>query len=161
MKLVIQTQYRENYAAHNDGYVHGVDQSYWKMKGGATYVVLELTQAQINRIVDNGIPMLSALIEDRNEAFEEYIIDWEIVEDAATVCEDWETPTQFHYTDGAWQCSRYTDGAMQHWREGILAKKEAWTALEGGERTGYSCFYKTATGWHEQNSHKLKVELAA
>ena len=76
MKLVIQTQYRENYAAHNDGYTHGVDESYWKMKGGATYVVLDLTQAQINRIVDNGIPLLTALIEDRNEAFEEYIIDW-------------------------------------------------------------------------------------
>jgi hypothetical protein len=161
MKLVIQTQYRENYAAHNDGYQHGVDEAYWKMKGGATYIVCDLTQAHMNRIVDNGIPMLSALIEDRNEAFEEYIIDWEIVEDNATVCEDWETPTQFTFTDGVWSCTRFTDGAMQHWREGILAKKEAWTPLEGGERTGYSCFYKTASGWHEQNSHKLKVELAA
>lgn len=161
MKLVIQTQYRENYAAHNDGYQHGVDEPYWKMKGGATYVVLELTQAHINSIVANGIPTLTALIEDSSEAFEEYIIDWEIVEDNASVCEDWETPTQFSFADGVWSCSRYTDAAMQHWREGILAKKESWIPLEGGERSEYACFYQTASGWHSHDSDELRVELAA
>ena len=37
--LVIQTQYRENYAAHNEDYVHGVSEPYWKFKGGSTYFV--------------------------------------------------------------------------------------------------------------------------
>ena len=36
--LVIQTQYRENYAAHNENYEHGVDEPHWKFKGGTTYV---------------------------------------------------------------------------------------------------------------------------
>ena len=34
MKLVINTQYRENYAAHNEDFVPGVSQDYWKFKGG-------------------------------------------------------------------------------------------------------------------------------
>ena len=38
-KLVIQPQYRENYAAHNVGYNHGVDQPHWKFKGGNEYVL--------------------------------------------------------------------------------------------------------------------------
>ena len=38
-KLVIQTQYKENYAAHNEDYVHGVSEPYWKFKGGETFVV--------------------------------------------------------------------------------------------------------------------------
>ena len=27
--LVIETQYRENYAAHDEGYQHGVSEPYW------------------------------------------------------------------------------------------------------------------------------------
>ena len=60
--LVIQTQYRENYAAHNEGYEHGVDEAHWKFKGGSTYFVTDLTESNINSIIDNGIPTLSKLI---------------------------------------------------------------------------------------------------
>ena len=38
--LVIQTQNRENYAAHYKGYKHGVDEAYWKFKGGALILLL-------------------------------------------------------------------------------------------------------------------------
>ena len=72
--LVIQTQYRENYAAHNEGYKHGVSEAHWKFKGGCTYFVQDLTDANINSIVANGIPTLTKLIESKNEMFEEYII---------------------------------------------------------------------------------------
>ena len=34
--LVIHTQYRENYAFCNEGYVHGTSEAYWKFKGGST-----------------------------------------------------------------------------------------------------------------------------
>ena len=76
--LVIQTQHRENYAAHNEGYKHGVDQAHWKFKGGNTYFVTDLTSKQINKIANGGIPTLTKLIESKNEMFEEYILDWEI-----------------------------------------------------------------------------------
>ena len=38
MKLVIQTQYKENYGAH-DWNGEGECPQYWKFKGGETYVV--------------------------------------------------------------------------------------------------------------------------
>ncbi len=38
--LVIQTQHRENYAAHNEGYKHGVDQAHWKYKVVALILLL-------------------------------------------------------------------------------------------------------------------------
>ena len=61
-KLVIQTQFKENYGAHDwDG--KGECPQYWKFKGGDTYVVENLTSTQIQKIVDNGIPTLSKLIE--------------------------------------------------------------------------------------------------
>ena len=49
--LVIQTQYRENYAAHDEGYKHGVSEPYWKFKGGCTYFVTDLTDANIRLCV--------------------------------------------------------------------------------------------------------------
>ena len=60
--LVIQTQYRENYAAHNEDYKHGIDEPYWKFKGGSTYFVTDLTSKQINKIANGGIPKLLSLI---------------------------------------------------------------------------------------------------
>ena len=39
MKLLINTQYKENYAWHNEDYVHGVSEPYWKYKGGSAYVL--------------------------------------------------------------------------------------------------------------------------
>ena len=46
MKLVIQTQFRENYGAHDwDG--KGECPQYWKFKGGDTYIVdVSLAEAQ-------------------------------------------------------------------------------------------------------------------
>ena len=84
MKLVIQTQYKENYAAHNEDYVQGVSVDHWKFKGGSTYVVENITPAQARNIEMDGIPHLTALIEERNESFEEYILDHDIVADDAT-----------------------------------------------------------------------------
>jgi len=87
-KLVITTQHKENYGAHDwDGV--GQCPQYWKFKGGNTYVVRDLTTAHINKIAQNGIPTLTTLIEHKSEAFEEYILGWEIVEDDAPECDDW------------------------------------------------------------------------
>ena len=32
LNLIIQTQYKENYAAHDEDYVHGVSAPHWKYK---------------------------------------------------------------------------------------------------------------------------------
>ena len=59
--LVIHTQYRENYAAHNDDYEHGVSDAHWKYKGGSTFFVTDLTSKQINKIAQEGIPTLTKI----------------------------------------------------------------------------------------------------
>ena len=126
-KLVIQTQHRENYAAHNEDYTHGVDQPYWKFKGGNTYVVRDLSVAHINKIAQNGIPTLTALIESKNEAFEEYILGWEIVDDSAPECEEWESPIEFQWRGDRWSCLRFTtNDEFGYMRKEILAKSEQW-----------------------------------
>ena len=48
MKLVIHTQFKENYGAHDwDG--KGECPQYWKFKGGSTYVVEVLNQGCLVR----------------------------------------------------------------------------------------------------------------
>ena len=89
-KLVIQTQYRENYAYPEwDG--KGEVPQGWKFKGGTTYVIpnfkdFDGASALVSR--------LSKLIEYNNDACEEYITTWNIVDHAEKVCDDWEFPVQ-------------------------------------------------------------------
>ena len=161
MKLVIQTQYKENYGYHDwDG--KGECPQYWKFKGGDTYVVYNLSSASINKIAQEGIPTLSKLIEYSNEASKEYILDWEIVEDDAEVCQEWENPTEFQYVDGKWTCLKFTtNDEYGYMRRESLAKSEQWTPLNEGQRTDYKCQYKVKQGWFEGNDPKLKELIAA
>ena len=163
--LVIQTQHRENYAAHNEGYKHGIDEAHWKFKGGSTYFVTDLTDANINSIVANGIPTLTKLIEDKNEAFEEYIIDWEIRDlgkngdGKGPICEPWETPIEF-YWDNVWKCRTHhtPDPEYAHWNRAIIGKAEQWTPLAEGDRKDYAVQYKTKNGWFDADHPQLKKE---
>jgi len=164
--LVINTQHRENYAAHNEGYRHGVDEAHWKFKGGSTYYVTDLTEANVNSIVANGIPTLTKLIEDKNEAFEEYIIDWEIRDigndGKGPICNEWEIPVKFTYRDGAWRCStHHTPGDESYWNRAIRCRAEQWTPGVGGTRNDYQCQYKTANGWFDQKDPQLRKEVEA
>jgi hypothetical protein len=160
-KLVITTQVKENYGAHDwDG--KGECPQYWKFKGGNTYVVRDLSTAHINKIANNGIPTLTALIESKDEAWEEYILGWEIMEDNARECEKWVEPIEFQWSMDRWTCLCYTtNGEYGYMRKEILAKSEQWIPLEGGERFDYKCQYKTANGWFESDDPKLKQLLEA
>ena len=166
--LVIQTQYRENYAAHDAGYTHGVDEAHWKFKGGSTYFVTDLTEANINSIVANGIPTLTKLIESKNEAFEEYILDWEIRDlgkdgdGKGPICESWEVPVRFRYVDGAWECStHHTPDEESYWNPAIKCRAEQWTPGVGNTRSNYKCQYKVANGWFDNKDPQLKKEVEA
>ena len=89
-KLVIQTQYCENYAKfYNEDYVHGVSEPYWKFKGGSTYVMENLSSQTINALASGNFlwDKIQSDIEYANEASKEYILDWSIEEDDASVCE--------------------------------------------------------------------------
>lgn len=150
MKLVIQTQYKENYAAHNEDYVQGVSVDHWKFKGGSTYVVENITPPQARNIEMDGIPHLTALIEERNESFEEYILDHDIVADDASVCEEWETPYVLEYdTDiKRWRATKLTvNGDMGFMKSEIASKKESWLVTsEGTGREDYRALYTMVDG---------------
>ena len=76
-KLLITTQYCENYGSP--------EEPYWKMKGGSDYVVLgldfdadyEWAEARVERILDQ----VRDQVEVSNPVCEEYILGWEIVAD--------------------------------------------------------------------------------
>ena len=168
--LVIQTQHRENYAAHDQGYQHGVSEPAWKFKGGTTYVVHDITDAQRRRIEANGIPTLTKLIEYSNPAFEEYILDWEIRDlgnpgdGKGPICESWEIPVRFRWdTDTkAWQCStHHTPGDESFWHPAIRCRAEQWTPGPESARDNYKCQYKTANGWFEHDDPKLRKDVEA
>lgn len=75
-KLLITTQVRENYGAHDwDG--KGECPQYWKCKGGNDYVVLNIDVSRAKEIFES---VADKCAED-NDYFEEYVIGWEVVED--------------------------------------------------------------------------------
>lgn len=162
-KLVIQTQHKENYGAHDwDG--EGSCPQYWKFKGGNTYVVEGLSGKAVNKIAQHGIPTLSLLIESKSDMFEEYILDWSIEEDDAVVCEEWESPIVmlFDTESKLWNAVRVSDnGDMGYMRREILRKTESWTMARGGEQKDYaqtflmeneqSVNYAGLTQWFELN----------
>ena len=166
MKIVIQTQYCENYAWNEDGTLGTGADAYWKFKGGSTYFVTDLTSKQINKIAQGGIPTLEKLIEFKNEAFEEYILYWEIRDlgkngdGRGPICEPWETPVEFYWGGDRWLCRTHhtPDPEYTCWNRAIIGKAEQWIPLEGGERSDYKCQYKTKNGWFDPSSAQLKKE---
>tara|TARA_R100001594_G_C3964110_1_gene246096 strand:- start:205 stop:507 length:303 start_codon:yes stop_codon:yes gene_type:complete len=95
MKLVINTQYLENYNTTGEG------EPYWKAKGGSTYVVEDVDRRDAKiRIA----PTIIEFVTSRNEMFQEYILSVDVVEDDTKVCEEWDHPTKFIETDDGWMC---------------------------------------------------------
>jgi hypothetical protein len=168
MTLIITTQYRENYAAHNENYEHGIDEAYWKMKGGTVYYVDDLTEKNISSINENGISEIGKLITYSNEMQEEYIIDYEIKElgkGSDPICDEWETPIQLWYdfSTSEWKARTYKHDSDEFpmWSKGIIARAQQWTLLPAGDRHEYACQYKTKNGWFDQKDKRLKEEIAA
>jgi hypothetical protein len=137
MKIVINTQIRENYGSALT--------PYWKFKGGDVYVVPNLTTAQVLKVKESGIPTLTALIETRNAGFEEYVVDWYIADDGDKACQEWETPFELCYTGGKWIASRVIDNDGYMRRE-IVSKTEQYDMFPGGERNNYSTVFMMRNG---------------
>ena len=93
MKVALYTQVYENYGAHCwDG--KGECPQFWKAKGSDTYVVSNLTIEQAINFKDTHLAAVATRIETNDNWFQESIIDWEILDDNATVGADWEEPIQ-------------------------------------------------------------------
>jgi len=136
MKLVIITQYLENYNTTGEG------EPYWKAKGGSTYIVedVERRDAKI-RIA----PTIIEFVTSKKEMFQEYILSVAVVEDDTKVCEEWETLTKFKEVDSVWLGKAFTP---IDWVDGIVGKQECWIAEPNNERRNdsWSEVYKLDTG---------------
>ena len=137
MKLVIQTQYCENYGDAN--------KPYWKFKGGDTYIVANLTTAQSERILSHGIPTLKALIEYKNSMSEEYVTYYRVVEDDTVVCEDYETPYILSWENNTWVCRQVqlNDGSF---RKPVVSKVTKYTMNMGGDKSDLEVSYVVENG---------------
>jgi hypothetical protein len=145
MKLVIDTQIAENYAAHR-----GFEGEYrWKFKGGNTFVVDNITEAQQVRIERDGLTTLKELLEENNDYYREYIIGYRIVQDDAPEGEEWDTPFHLYYdrTRG-WYAQRLIDNTTEYgyMRREITMKLESYTMGKAGERIDYYAEYKLTNG---------------
>jgi hypothetical protein len=139
MKIVIQTQVRENYGS--------ADEPYWKFKGGSTFVVPNLTPAQAVRVKEDGIPTLTALINTVNPMFEEYVIGFDMVDNDAVVCEPWETPFELHWKGGRWIANRTVEnGEYGYMRQEVERKTEEYDMEMGGGQANYRVVYTMRNG---------------
>ena len=71
MKILITTQYRENYGT--------ADEPYWKFKGGEDYFILGVDP--LKTAPGLLVEQVRGEIEYANPMSEEYILDWELVAD--------------------------------------------------------------------------------
>ena len=139
MKIVITTQVRENYG--------DTERPYWKCKGGSVFVVPNLTVAQTLKVKEQGIPNLKALIETRNEMFEEYVVDWSILDNDAVVCEPWETPFELFWKNSRWVANRTVEnGEYGCMNRNVERKTEEYDMEMGGGQANYRVVYTMRNG---------------
>ena len=139
MKVVIQTQVSENYGTAED--------AYWKFKSGNTFVVPNLTPEQCRKAIETGIPTLRALIEYKNPMMEEYVIDVNVLEDDAKVCEPWDSPTQLFWEKGRWVARQETLNDEYGYMHKIVAKRTiCYDMLMGGGEENTTILYTLRDG---------------
>lgn len=142
MKIVIQTQFMENYAWNEDGSIGTGADAYWKYKGGDTYIVdATVEQAQESTFWSN----LEAHIEYSNDMSQEYILGMEVIDECDFKLEDhiqeWETPIYLTVQGNGFVATKTTqndvDGYMR-FRSEIKTMLETWTVLPENERDNYT-----------------------
>jgi len=122
-KLVISTQYMENYGDINDPYM--------KFKGGNTYELPncgDLNENEVATIVAQVRPYITTTLLESNGGCEEYIVDFKVVNHTTKTVEDWETVTEFNLIGGSVNFMKVTDNREDGWmRKEILEKTESWS----------------------------------
>jgi hypothetical protein len=143
MKIVINTQYKENYGSEAE--------PYWKFKGGSTYIIAASDREDADKIVELGMPTLTSMIEYANPMSEEYIVGHHIQPDSTTLCEDWESPIWLEWKHSrwgnCWTATRVTEnGEYGYMRSEISRKIETWDMMMNSQRDNYACTYVMRDG---------------
>lgn len=98
MAKIVQTQYRENYGAHDwDG--TGECPQYWKNKGGSTYVVIGDTSAEmVNRVINHKSDYSEEYIAFDKDVSDEYVKN--VGKEASIDFEPWEDRNYLYINAG-------------------------------------------------------------
>ena len=159
MKAVIQTQFYENYGAHDwDG--EGVCPQSWKPKGGDTYVIdLSIRQAQD---MDFWKHIISS-IEYASDYARVTIIGETIVDDIdfkeSDHCPEWDAPIYLEWNDDGRLRATQTK-SWDEWRhDEIVGERKTYILGEGGEQDDFLLEYILKDGstmtyqqWHERSA---------
>ncbi len=160
-KLIIQTQYLENYGSSEEPYM--------KFKGGSTYVLPNCGDMDSNELattVAKVKPYITTDLVKSNGGCEEYIVGAHIGDIDEKVCEDWETVTEFTFMGGDLTFMKVTkNGDMGYMRKEIVEKIETWNACDESvtQRKNYTAVFLMEDGSMlngEQLSEFLKLEVA-
>ena len=123
-KLVITTQYMENYGT--------AEKPYMKFKGGSTYVMPNCGDLDSNEqatLVARVRPFITTTLVDSNGGCEEYIMSDAIVDHNEKVCDEWETPIQFSINGADVNFIKVLDNQSEagYLRKSIIERTETWT----------------------------------
>lgn len=159
MKIVTQTQIRENYGAHDwDG--EGECPQYWKMKGGNTFIVLDVS---IEQAQDDAFwKSIDTALTSSDESWKEYPVYTQLVDDCeldSSLCESWENPSILTVApDGGFNAVKTTVKPDIYGKlEGIVTEKvETWLQING-DRQNYMLRFYTET----DDIYNWKGELVA
>jgi hypothetical protein len=135
MKIVIRTQFMENYGAHDwDG--EGACPQRWKAKGGELYVYegwnwSDAACGALKPLVEKLIANLS----HSDEFTQEFVIGWSYEEDDFVVNEgnEWDIPIFIHYEEDDRLIAVKTEYNQEGycWRPGYKSRTETWEIVGG------------------------------
>ena len=152
ISVLITTQYRENYAAHNEDYKHGVDKPHWKFKGGSQYIIENVNLYDTEGpTYDQIIKMVEPITTYSNEGSEEYVIANEIFDDTESLklnLTEWESPTYIKITDTGFTTSKFVnnEGEYGYMNHNIKSLQKTWLHDKTGKVTKYSPTYTMKCG---------------
>ena len=110
MKLVIHTQFKENYGAHDwDG--QGECPQYWKFKGGSTYIVSDVEREQ------DAVAFVMAAFSVNDIGWKEFPCHWETEADWLAGMADDEQDYQDFQQETAYKVSPTTGNKTTRYKE--------------------------------------------
>ena len=147
MIIVIHTQHRENYGAH-DWNGEGECPQYWKFKGGNTYIFDIAIEENMSR---EWWARVESACTSKSEYFEEYSVGETVVDDIdfniADHCAEWDAPYYGTVKDDRVSFTRTTNNTeFGYMRREIAKQFDAYDVLNDGTREHHGVSYEMVNG---------------
>jgi hypothetical protein len=144
MKLVIYTQFEENYGAHDwDG--EGACPQYWKPKGGDVYVVENLEWADhLGSDIRNNI---CSILNKSDDYTRQWVISSSFEDNDSFPWSEWDDPIYLDRAEnGYWLARQVKSGDACGFHRSIKQTISEWVMLPNGRRDNFTTLYVTDRG---------------